>query len=382
MTASIAYHQMKHKKEAINQIGRHNERTEEDDVSHSNENIDKARTKDNISLKQSSGSYVEDMQNIVESRTDKKIRKNAVVMVGHTFQIGEDALNVPEEKQVEILRKGYDFISERYGEDNVISATIHRDETNPHLHVDTVPMTEDGRLSARDVVTRQELRNVQSDMLQFMQEEYPELGFDRLNEDEREFENGKSQKDFEKLSKTKKEMDEERQNLDDREQKVKKGMINLENGQNALEASKKAFEDYKKQEEEKLNGREQQVKEQEQENASQKLKNSRVKIKQAKKSTELNKREKSLETSKNDFETYVDEKHEELTDMCDEYEEYFDKERRETNTELKERHESAKKKLKAVQNKRDEANKKAEEIKDFADDDLEDLKQPSKGMQQ
>lgn len=235
MGSALAYHQMKHKSEAVNPVGYHNEREEEEDeekrTNHSNKNIDNEKTGDNIFLKKSSGSYHKDIKEIVKSRTDKPIRKNAVMMVGHTIQFGGDVAKLPEEEQVEILKRGYDFISERYGEGNVISATIHRDETNPHLHVDMVPMTEDGRLCARDVVTRRELRSVQADLLEFMQEEYPELGFDRLSEEERAFSNGQSQEDYERLikeSNRQKEVEVVRDNLnrgkvrklDEREEKL------------------------------------------------------------------------------------------------------------------------------------------------------------------
>lgn len=35
---------------------------------------------------------------------------------------------------------------------HIISAVVHYDETTPHLHVISVPLTKDGRLSARDVI--------------------------------------------------------------------------------------------------------------------------------------------------------------------------------------------------------------------------------------
>ena len=35
---------------------------------------------------------------------------------------------------------------------HIISAIVHYDETTPHLHIVSVPLTQDGRLSARDVI--------------------------------------------------------------------------------------------------------------------------------------------------------------------------------------------------------------------------------------
>lgn len=343
MKSTLAYHQMKHKQEAVNQIGRHNEREEDDRINHSNENIDRERTGDNIFLKRSSGSYIRDIKEIVSSRTDKKIRKNAVVMVGHTLQLGGDALEIPEEEQIEILRKGYEFISNRYGESNVISATIHRDETNPHLHVDMVPMTEDGRLSARDVVTRQELRDVQKDFLEFMQAEYPELGFDRLDENERSFSNGLAQKDFERLSKEAEQLEQakikhdvrdsmynrKRSKLDDRERNIEEREKGLETRETALEERERRFEQYIRQKEKEIKEKEQQNREKEQRNREKEQELAQKRSKIDSKAFELESREKNLRNdetalkhSKKDFETYVNEKEQGFNERERELEEH------------------------------------------------------------
>ncbi|WP_179108720.1 MobV family relaxase, partial [Staphylococcus hominis] len=44
------------------------------------------------------------------------------------------------------------FLCEEYGEDNLLYATVHLDEATPHMHFGVVPLTEDGRLSAKDVL--------------------------------------------------------------------------------------------------------------------------------------------------------------------------------------------------------------------------------------
>lgn len=57
----------------------------------------------------------------------------------------------------EFFQKAYDFLADRYGRENVISATVHMDEKTPHMHFNFVPVTEDGRLSAKDVLSRPRL---------------------------------------------------------------------------------------------------------------------------------------------------------------------------------------------------------------------------------
>ena len=53
-------------------------------------------------------------------------------------------------------------MTEVYGEDNVVAAWVHMDEPNarPHMHFDFVPVTEDGRLSAKDIMSRTHLRQM------------------------------------------------------------------------------------------------------------------------------------------------------------------------------------------------------------------------------
>ena len=54
------------------------------------------------------------------------------------------------------------FFTERYGEDNIISAVVHMDETTPHIHLNLIPIS-DGRLCAKQLFDRKELQNLQSD---------------------------------------------------------------------------------------------------------------------------------------------------------------------------------------------------------------------------
>ena len=45
----------------------------------------------------------------------------------------------------------YDFCCREFGEENVVSFIVHLDELNPHAHAVIVPVTKDGRLSAKDM---------------------------------------------------------------------------------------------------------------------------------------------------------------------------------------------------------------------------------------
>ena len=44
------------------------------------------------------------------------------------------------------------FILKHVPQERILSAVIHVDEKTPHMHLSFVPITEDGRLSAKDIV--------------------------------------------------------------------------------------------------------------------------------------------------------------------------------------------------------------------------------------
>jgi hypothetical protein len=61
------------------------------------------------------------------------------------------------------FRQSCQFFCNRYGAKNVINATVHMDEATPHMHIGIVPVTKDGRLSAKDIFTPLELKQLQTD---------------------------------------------------------------------------------------------------------------------------------------------------------------------------------------------------------------------------
>jgi hypothetical protein len=48
---------------------------------------------------------------------------------------------VTAEEQKEYFQTALDFVSERVGKQNVLSAVVHMDEKTPHMHLCFVPIT-------------------------------------------------------------------------------------------------------------------------------------------------------------------------------------------------------------------------------------------------
>jgi hypothetical protein len=103
-------------------------------------------------------------------------------------------LEQSEDEQEQVLRDSYEWLKNTFGEENVISAVIHKDETNMHLHFDFVPIRE-GKLNAKKIISKGELHKYQSDFLTHLQEGHPTALFERGGGEL----NGLSQDVFEKV---------------------------------------------------------------------------------------------------------------------------------------------------------------------------------------
>lgn len=237
--SSISLHFEKHKG-STGGLQRHNER--EPGQRHSNKNIKPDRTKDNIFLKpKDDRTYGERVDDRLEAgyRGTKAIRKDAVKMVEATVQLGGDITKESEETQIEALKQAYEELKEMYGEENIISAVIHVDETTPHLHCDFVPLTKRGNLSAKDVIgDKKKMRRTQEKFLEAMQERVPRAKFARLEPEKAQF-NGLDQALYEKMTASIKEREDK---LCDHEDYIEDKEIELENKEEQLNKVKEVLE--------------------------------------------------------------------------------------------------------------------------------------------
>jgi hypothetical protein len=84
----------------------------------------------------------------------KKIRSDAVKFNKHILSGSpEDMQKIfSDPKKAEAwINANRKFIEKEFGKDNLVRFSLHMDEKTPHIHAVTVPLTDDGRLSARDV---------------------------------------------------------------------------------------------------------------------------------------------------------------------------------------------------------------------------------------
>lgn len=169
------------RKTVTNGLARHNER--QPGMKHANTNIKNERTKDNITLVTSDLSYPKRIEKIIDEQhtSKRKVRFDAVRLITTTVELGGDIRNKPEKEQIEFLMATYDYLKNEYGENNIAHASIHVDETCPHLHFDFVPI-KDGSLNAKNVVgNKKDMKATQNKLLKTMQDKFPQHDFKRKN---------------------------------------------------------------------------------------------------------------------------------------------------------------------------------------------------------
>ena len=164
----------KYKGPEIGHIESHNERTKEKYAS--NPDVDTSRSHLNFHLVTPQRKYrAEAEKQIAEAgcrtRSDSVRVVEALVTASPEFFKGK--------KKGEIkayFQEALGFIQEHQDPKTIISAVVHMDEKTPHMHLCFVPLTADGRLSAKEIVgNKKKLTQWQDRFWEHMVKKYPDL---------------------------------------------------------------------------------------------------------------------------------------------------------------------------------------------------------------
>ena len=164
-------HMMKIKSGAVGGIQSHNNREHEPKT---NPDVDMSRSEDNYDLIPCDNykrSIKEKLSNLVES--SRAVRKDAVVVCNFIVTSDNETMDaLGTDRQREFFQDSVKWFSDRYGVDRVLNATVHMDETTPHLHIGVMPITQDGRLSAKAIFTKTEMKAIQTEFARDVGEKY------------------------------------------------------------------------------------------------------------------------------------------------------------------------------------------------------------------
>ena len=144
----IVARMQKMKAENLVGIGNHNQRKTKN---HSNPDIDTSLSKLNYDLVDRTQNYKTDIENFINENksTTRAVRKDAVLVNEWIITSDKDFFDNLTESEIEnFFERSKDYFAEKFGEKNIRYATVHLDESTPHMHMGIVPF--DGVVPAKE----------------------------------------------------------------------------------------------------------------------------------------------------------------------------------------------------------------------------------------
>ena len=203
-----------------------------------NEDIDHSKTYLNYDLV---NEYNQNFNNLIDEKIEqnytgkRKIRTDAVKHVDGLITSDKEFFdNQTPEDTKQFFEHAKEFLEQEYGKDNLLYATVHMDEKTPHMHYGVVPITDDGRLSAKQVVgNKKALTEFQDRFNEYVNQR----GYDLERGQSRQVTNAKHEQMSQYKQKTeyyKQEYERESQKTDEIKQKNDKLVREYQKSSNAL----------------------------------------------------------------------------------------------------------------------------------------------------
>ncbi|OVE34226.1 plasmid recombination enzyme [Priestia aryabhattai] len=155
-------------KDAILGIQKHNQREGENSK---NKDIDSTRTMLNYDfVNEDKIKYHEEIKKMTATRVKRKIRNDAVLVAEFFVSASPEYMHaMSSDEQRKYFEASLDHIAGKYGQQNILYAVVHNDESTPHMHVGFVPITDDRRLAAKEFFHgKTKIRRIQDDFHNYM----------------------------------------------------------------------------------------------------------------------------------------------------------------------------------------------------------------------
>ena len=172
--ASVILRFSKQKGNPATKIEAHHERTKEEYKS--NPDIDTSKSHNNIHIIAPQMRYKAEVDKRIKE-SGCRIRKDSTRFVDTLITASPEFFwDMTHEKMVEYFQRAVGFIKSKIRPDMIFSAVIHLDEKTPHLHLCFVPLTENNRLTAKEILgNRAKLSKWQDEFHEYMAEFYPDI---------------------------------------------------------------------------------------------------------------------------------------------------------------------------------------------------------------
>lgn len=226
----------KYKSNQLSGIYNHNERVFKN---HSNKDIDPSRSHLNYELtnRDKTQTYHKQIkEHINENRISSRgIRKDAVLC--NEWVITSDKTffeSLDQEQTKKFFESAKNYFAEKYGEANIAYASVHLDESTPHMHLGIVPM-KDGKLSSKALFgNRKKLREIQDELPKYLNEQGYNLQRGEVDSKKKHLKT----EEFKEKQKILKKADE---TIDKKNREIDNAKNQLNNLQNDIDSKKQAL---------------------------------------------------------------------------------------------------------------------------------------------
>lgn len=164
----------KHKAGPAGALEAHHERTKKQYAS--NPDIDTSRSKYNFHIIQPERKYRQEIDIRIKA-AGCRTRKDSTMFVDTLITASPEFFKGRDRKEIQAyFSEAAVFMEQKVGKGNIFSAVVHMDEKTPHLHLCFTPITEDGRLSAKEILgNRAQLSKWQDEFHAHMKKAFPVL---------------------------------------------------------------------------------------------------------------------------------------------------------------------------------------------------------------
>lgn len=99
----------------------------------------------------------------------KQLRKDAVKMCSWIISSNNEFFkNLTKQEQKQFFEESLNFFKNEFGEENIISATVHNDETTPHMHLNIMPII-DKKFNCKKLFNKISLKKIQDNLPKYLQ---------------------------------------------------------------------------------------------------------------------------------------------------------------------------------------------------------------------
>lgn len=166
--SKLAVHIQHFKRGAVGGVATHNwYKRKEKDV-HSNQDIDPSRSKENVQLVVPETDLYQDVKALVDGSTGRVTSASIWLSewIVYPPEDLQDPLTADKEKVVEYFADVREWMQQQGY--TIPMAVIHMDESTVHCHFDTVPLTDEGKLSRKEIYTRARLSSIHTELAEHL----------------------------------------------------------------------------------------------------------------------------------------------------------------------------------------------------------------------